>query len=70
MSLLYPGRTFLNETAFKINRPLDADRIIDSLADHGILAGIKLDDDAILVAATEMCSPADIDRYVSLVNNL
>lgn len=70
MSLLYPGRTFLNETAFKINRPLDADRIIDSLADHGIIAGIKLDDDAILVAATEMCSPADIDRYVSLVNNL
>jgi len=70
MKPLYPNRPFLNEVAMKIAAPLTADRIINSLADAGILAGIKLDDDAILIAATEMCSPADIDRYVQLVNNL
>lgn len=70
MEPLYPDRPFLNEVAMKVADGLSADAIIDALAAEGILAGIRLADDALLIAATEMCSPADIDRYVQLVKNL
>lgn len=62
----YPDKPFLNEFALDIVEPLDADTVLRRAAEAGILAGVKIADDAILVAVTEMCSPADIDRYVEL----
>ncbi len=71
MKLKYPGTTWLNEFAMEITAEgITADRIIEECASHSILAGVKLTDDSILIAATEMCTPEDIDRYVSIINEM
>lgn len=66
--LVYPDRPFLNEFAVKIDG--SADELIRRAAEAGILAGVKLDDSTLLVAATEMQTDADIDKYIEIVNNL
>ncbi|MBP5314344.1 MAG: glycine dehydrogenase, partial [Muribaculaceae bacterium] len=66
--LVYPDRPFLNEFAVKIDGA--ADELIRRAAEAGILAGVKLDDSTLLVAATEMQTDADIDKYIEIVNNL
>lgn len=68
--LKYPGRPFLNEFAIETVSPLSADTVLDALAKNDILGGIRLTDNTILVAATEMCSPEDVDRYISIVKSL
>lgn len=68
--LKYPDRIFLNEFAVETVSPLTADSVIDALAAKGILAGVKLTDDSLLVAATEMCTPEDINLYVSTLSSL
>ena len=50
--------------------PLTADDMLGALARNGILGGVKLTENSVLVAATEMCSPEDIDRYISILNSL
>ncbi|MBQ7212219.1 MAG: aminomethyl-transferring glycine dehydrogenase subunit GcvPA [Muribaculaceae bacterium] len=67
-SLLFPDKPFLNEFALRLN--FDADTLLSRAADEGILAGVKLDDNTLLVAATEMQNDADIDKYIEIVNNL
>lgn len=66
----HPDAPFLNEFAVEIVAPLTADRLLEAAAAQGILGGVKLSDDSVLIAATEMCSPADVDRYVELLKNL
>ena len=68
--LKYPDRPFLNEFAIETVSPLTADGMLNALADRGILGGIRLTSDSVLVAATEMCSPEDIDNYISTINSL
>lgn len=68
--LKYPDKVFLNEFAVETVSPLTADRVIDALAEKGILAGVKLTEDSLLVAATEMCTPEDIELYVSTLSSL
>lgn len=70
LSLKYPGKAFLNETILELAGPLTADRLIEEAARHGILAGVKHTGSEIIVAATEMCSPEDIGRYVKIVESL
>ena len=71
IKLKYSGKPYLNEFAVEItDENLSADAILEACADKGILAGVKLTDNSLLVAATEMCSPDDIDRYVSTIKNL
>lgn len=71
MKLKYADKPYLNEFAMEITDDgLTADRIIDACVSEGILAGVKLSDSSILIAATEMCSPDDIGRYVSTIKNL
>ena len=65
-ALRYPERPFLNEFVLDIAAPLTADEVIARAAAAGIVAGVKLDGNSILVAATEMCTPEDINRYVEL----
>ena len=68
VSLLFPDKPFLNEFVLRLN--FDADSLLSRAADEGILAGVKLDDNTLLVAATEMQNDADIDKYIEIVNNL
>lgn len=64
--MLYAGRPFLNEFALRIKDPLTADEVLAKCARAGILGGVKIAPDSILVACTEMNTPADIDAYVNL----
>jgi len=67
-SLLFPDKPFLNEFVLKCDFPVDT--LIRRAADEDILAGVRLDDPTILVAATEMQSAEAIDKYVEIVTNL
>lgn len=70
MQLLFPDRPFLNEFAVKLTDPLTADQLIEGCLKKGILAGVKLTDDTMLIAATEMCSPADVNNFIETVKSL
>lgn len=70
MKMRYPDKPFLNEFAVEVAEPLTADAVIEAAAEKGILAGVKLTENSLLIAATEMCSPADVDAYVSLLKSL
>lgn len=70
VTLKYPDRVFLNEFAVETVSPLTADALLDALKAKGILGGVKLTENSLLVAATEMCTPADIELYVSTLKSL
>ncbi len=69
-SLKYPDKPYLNEFALEISEPYTAERWLAALASKGILGGVQLTESSILIAATEMCSPADVDKYVSIIKSL
>lgn len=60
---------FFHEAVLRLNQP--ADRVLDRLAERGILGGVSLAadypelGDALLVAATETRTEADIERYAA-----
>ncbi|MCM1067668.1 MAG: aminomethyl-transferring glycine dehydrogenase subunit GcvPA [Muribaculaceae bacterium] len=66
----FPGRPYLCEFAVETVEPLDADAFLAALEAQDILGGIRLDDKSVLIAATEMCSPDDISKYINIVRNL
>ena len=66
----YLDSPYLNEFVVETVEPLDADTMLGALDAEGILGGIRLSDNAVLIAATEMCSPADIERYVKTIEKL
>lgn len=70
VKMKYPDRVFLNEFAVETVAPLTADKLLEALAAKGILGGVKLTENSLLVAATEMCAPTDIELYVSTLNSL
>ena len=49
---------------FLVETDRSADEVILSMGDKGFLAGIKYDDNKILVAVTEKRTKAQIDEYV------
>ena len=67
---LYPDHPYLNEVLLRVADGLTARQIIEAAAAQGILAGIEVAPDMLLVACTEMQNRADIDRYVELINDL
>lgn len=69
MRLMYPDKSFLNEFLMKVDAG-NVDEIMSKALGQGIFAGVKLADDLILIAVTEMQTREDIDRYVSIVNAL
>ena len=69
-SLCYPDKPFFNEAALRLESPVSVDTLLKAAAAEGILAGVKLTDDTILVAATETATPAQIDRYARILSNL
>ena len=70
MKLKYPDKPFIDEAVFEIADGLDADTILEAAAKEDILAGIRLDERELLVAVTEMQTPADIERYANLIASL
>lgn len=70
MKPAYPSKPVLNEMLFTLADGLDADTLIAKAAEKGILAGVKVDENQLLVAVTEMQSKEDIDKYVEFVKSL
>ena len=56
------NKNFFNEFVIEVK---NADETLSKLKTAGIIGGLKLEDNKILVAATEMISDDDIDLYVS-----
>ena len=67
MRLKY-DRPFLNEFTMTTNFPVD--ELMERCRRNGILAGIKIDDHTVLIAATEMNTREEIDKYVEIVNEI
>lgn len=55
--------SFFNE--FVVTLPKEAAAVSDRLYDQGIIPGLALEGNRMLVAATEMTTEADMDRFVS-----
>lgn len=66
--LTYPDRPYLNE--FCLTTSVPAKEIIDKALDKGILAGVAIGENKLLVAVTEMQTVKEMDRLVEIVNSL
>ena len=60
--------TFFNE--FTVTLPKDAHEVVRDLAEKKIIAGLALDDNRLLIAATEMTSEKDISRLVTALKEV
>ena len=56
------NNTFFNEFVIEVD---NADKFLSNLKNKGIIGGLKISDNKILVCATEMNSKEDIDLYLS-----
>lgn len=54
---------FFNE--FTVELPKSADGVVEALAQKGVIAGLALEDNKLLVAATETTTQADIDTFAA-----
>lgn len=63
--LKYPDSPYLNEFVVVTEKP--ADKIIADGVENGVLCGIRLDENELMIAATEMLSTDDMDRLVELI---
>ena len=61
-------KPFMNEFAVKTTIPVDT--IQQALLAEGILGGVKIADDMMLVCVTEQRTKAEIDKFVEIVNNI
>lgn len=57
------NKSFFNE--FVVELPADATKIADHMTKNGIIAGVPLDGNRMLVAVTEMTSEADMDAFIT-----
>ena len=67
--LAFPDKPFLHEFAIDLNG-VSAQQVINALVAKGILAGVAIADNRLLVAATECCFEEAIQTYVSTLANL
>ena len=58
------NKNFFNEFVIEVE---SSDKFLEKLKENGVLGGIKLDEKRILVAATEMISDEDIEKYLQNV---
>lgn len=61
-------KPFMNEFAVKTTIP--ADTILQALLAQGILGGVKISDDTLLICVTEQRTKAEIDKFIETVNNI
>ncbi len=62
------NNTFFNE--FTITLPKSAAEVVQALADCGIIAGYAVDGNKLIVAATEMTTPDDLDSLVKALQEV
>ena len=58
------SKNFFNEFVLKVD---DSDKFLDNLKQNNILGGLKIDDNRVLVCATEMNTDDEIKAYVSAI---
>lgn len=58
------NKNFFNEFVIEVD---DTNKFLEKLKENNILGGIKLNEKQILVAATEMNTDEEIEKYISLV---
>ena len=58
------NKQFFNEFVIEVS---DADKMLSNLKENGIIGGLKLDNNRILVAATEMITEEDIEAYINSI---
>lgn len=68
MKLKYPDRPFLNEFVMKVDG--DIDGLLAKGIEKGVLCGVKIAPDELLIAVTEMQTRQDMDTLVSIVKCL
>lgn len=68
MRLAYPDKPFFNE--FEMETDLDIDALRREAASRGILAGVKVAPNRLLLAVTERQSRSQLDEFVNIVKNL
>ncbi len=68
MRLKYPDKPFLNEMAMTAD--FDLDVFFAKAMENGILPGVRIDKNTILIAATDMLTRDDLDSYVMLVKTM
>ena len=61
-------KPFFNEFAVKTNVP--ACKVLDALAKEGVLGGVRIADDMLLVCVTEQRTKAEMDKFVETVKNI
>lgn len=66
----FPKMPYLNEVALRPAQGTDLKALYDACVKEGILPGVITADGLLLVCATEMQTPKDIDRYIDIVKNL
>lgn len=64
----YPSAPYLNE--FVVVTDFKVDELIKKGIDEGILCGVKIADNELMIAVTEMQSRADMDKFVALVERM
>ena len=65
--MAYPEKPFLNE--FTVKTTLDIDKLQEKCTEQGILAGVKIASDNLLLCVTELRSKAEIDNLVNIVKS-
>ena len=58
------NKNFFNEFVIEVE---NSDKFLDKLRNNNILGGIKLSDKTVLVAATEMITDEDIEKYIQTI---
>lgn len=66
----YPDKPFLHEFAVETIDPLTADEFLNALLEADILGGVKLTENSVLIAATEMCTPGAVEDYINVIKSL
>lgn len=62
------GKPFFNEFAVKTSVPVT--KVLDALVAEGILGGVRIDDDTLLVCVTEQRTKAEMDKMVGIIEAL
>jgi glycine dehydrogenase subunit 1 len=66
LSIIY-NEDFYNEFLVKFNSKEKRDKVCTKLKESDILSGLKIDEDKILVAVTELNTKDVMDKYVEIV---
>ncbi len=67
-SMAYPSKPYLNE--FAVKTTLDIDKLLSKCEECGILAGIKINEDTLLMCATELRTKKEINKLIEIIKQL